>query len=332
MILTMNKKQKILLSVCLLLFPSFVSPAVPEKDIKLIPDLSIGADSGDENYIFGGIQDVALDSEENIYIFDWRNLQVRKFDPQGAFLSSLSLEEGQGPGEVSGPSAIVVTPSGEISVFDHGAKRLQMFDSEGKFRKSLQFGFQANHVVLYDTDKIAVLGLSDGALFHIYDREGRLLESFGQPFDVPSKLSQYKDIPMMRAPMRCNSSGGNKVFLTNPHRYEIFVFQDGQQVGSIKGKNEAFRPTSVTKSNVGSFGVVFPYLHIIEYRNTLYVCIRGFGSDAEHSLDVFENGSQKATLTVNGIPHVADAQGRLYFVEEEDYPRLVRYSPDFDTP
>jgi hypothetical protein len=321
----MKHKKKVLLSICLLLSTAFIFPAAQEEEIRLIPDLSIGSDAGDENYIFGGIQDVALDSEENIYIFDWRNLQVRKFDPQGTFLSSLTLEEGQGPGEVSGPSAIVVTPSGEISVYDLGAKRIQMFDSEGQLRKSLQLEFQATHVVLYDSNKIAVLGLSDNTIFHIYDREGRLLESFGQPFDVPSRLSQYKDMPIMRAPMRCNSSGGGRILLTNPHRYEISLFQDGQQLGSIKGKNDAFRPTFVTKSNIGSFGVAFPYLHIIEYQNTLYVCIRALDRDADNSLDVFENGNQITTLTVTGIPYVADAQGRLYFVEEEEFPRVVRY-------
>ena len=321
----MKDKQTVLLSVCLLLFTAFIFPADQEKKIRLISDLSIGADAGDENYIFGGIQDVALDSEENIYIFDWRNRQVRKFDPQGTFLSSLTVEEGQGPGEVSMPSATVVTPSGEILIFDSGAQRIQMFDSKGEFRKSLKFEFQATHAVLYDSNTIAVLGLSNGKLFHIYDLEGRILESFGQPFDVPSKLSQYKDMPIMRAPMRCNSSNEGRILLTNPHRYEISVLQDGQQVGSIKGKNEAFRPTSVTKSNVGSFGVVFPYLQIIEYQDILFVCIRGFGRDADNSLDVFENGDQIGTLKVNGILYVADAQGRLYFVEEEDFPRVVRY-------
>ena len=202
-----------------------------------------------------------------------------------------------------------------------------MFDSEGLFRRSLTFEFQPTHAVLYDSNKLAVLGLSDETLFHIYDLEGRLLESFGRPFDVPSKLSQYKDMPIMRAPMRCSSAGGARIWLTDPHRYEISVYQGGKKVGSIKGKNETFRPTAVTKSNIGSLGVVFPYLHIIEIedRNTLYVCIRGLAPDADNSLDVFENGDQKATLTVNGMPYVADAQGRLYFVEEEDFPRVVRY-------
>lgn len=321
----MKNKQKVLFIVYLLLFTAFAHPGVKEKDIKLIPDLSIGVDAGDENYIFGGIQDLALDSEENIYIFDWRYVQIRKFDAEGTFLSSFPLEEGQGPGEVSGPSAIVVTPSGEISVYDLGAKRIQMFDSEGQFRKSIQFDFQATHIAPYDSDNIAVLGLTDETLLHIYDREGKLLESFGQPFEVPSKLSQYKDMSIMRAPMRCNTSGGRRIFLVNPHRYEISVFQDGQRIGLIKGKNDAFRPIFVTKSNTGGIGVAFPYLHVIEYQDTLFVCIRGLGRDAKNHLDVFENGKQKATLTVTGILYVVDAQGRLYFIEEEDFPQVVRY-------
>ena len=73
----MKNKQNVLLSVCLLLLTASEFTASEKMEIKLISDLSIGADSGDENTIFGGIGDLALDSEENLYIFDSKNLQVR---------------------------------------------------------------------------------------------------------------------------------------------------------------------------------------------------------------------------------------------------------------
>ncbi len=303
-----------------------LATAIPKvNDFTLISDLSIGVDEGDENFMFGGILDIALDKEENIYVLDGRNLQIRKFDPQGAFLSSLSLEKGQGPREVSQASAIAVTPSGEIAVFDMGAKKLLMFDSEGQFRKPLQFDFQATDIAPYGPNQIAVLGLRDGTPLRIYDREGNLLESFGQPFEVPSKMSQYKDMPFMRAPMRFDSSSGHKAFLANPHRYEISIYKNGKLVGIVKGQDKNFRPIFVTKSNLGSIGVVFPILHILEHQNTMYVGIRALGKGAKHRLDIFVDSQPQGSVEVAGIPRAVDAQGRLYFMEEEDFPQLVRY-------
>ena len=312
--------------LCFSLFFLHTAANGKDKDIQLIPDLRIGIDEGDENLMFGGISDIALDSEENIYVLDWRNLQIRKFDPQGSFLSSITLEKGQGPREVSQPSAFLVTPSGELAVFDMGAKKLLMFDSEGQFRKPLQFDFQATDIALYGSNQIAVLGVKDGTLLRIFDWEGKFLESFGQPFEVRSKMSQYKDMPFMRCPMRFDSSSGNRVFLVNPHRYEISVLENGQFVGFIKGQNKSFQPISITKSNLGSMGIVFPVLHILEFENTMYVCIRGVGIGAKHQLDIFVDYKLMGSLEVVGIPRSVDAQGRLYFKEEEDYPQVVRYN------
>ncbi len=322
----LNKKRfSLMLGICLIFLNLHATALHRVNDLTLLSDFSIGVEEGDENFMFGSILDVALDSEENIYVLDSRNLQVRKFDPQGSFLFSLSLEKGQGPREVSQTSAIAVTPSGEIAVFDQGAKKLLLFDSQGQFRKPLQFDFQATDIAVYGPNQIAVLGIKDGAPLHIYDREGNYLESFGQLFEVPAKMSQYKDMAFMRAPMRFDSSSGNKVFLVNPHKYEISVIENGKFVGIVKGQNKTFLPIAITKSNLGSMGVVFPVLHILESQNTMYVCIRGRGIEAKHQLDVFLDSQLIGSLEVIGIPRAIDAQGRLYFIEEEDYPQVVRY-------
>ncbi len=315
----------VLMVLCFNPSAAFVAPVTTENDITLIRDLSIGIDEVDEDYMFGGILDIALDSQENIYIFDRRNLQIRKFDSQGTFLSSLSLEKGQGPREVSQPDAMVVAPSGAITIFDMGTKKLLMFDPEGEFHKSFQLDFQATDIALYGSNQIAVLGLKGETLLHIYDREGKLLESFGQPFEVPTNLSQYKDMPFLRAPMRFDSSTGHRIFLINPHKYEISVFENGKSVGIIKGRNKSFRPVFITKSNLGGMGIVFPILHILEYKKTVYVCIRGLDREAKHQLDIFVDSKLIGSLEVAGIPRAVDALGRIYFMEEEDYPQVVRY-------
>ena len=81
-----------------------------KQDIILQEDLSIGVDQGDENLIFGGISSIDFDSEDNIYILDWKTWRVQKFDSKGAFLRSISIQEGQGPQEITFPGIMAVSP------------------------------------------------------------------------------------------------------------------------------------------------------------------------------------------------------------------------------
>jgi hypothetical protein len=72
-----------------------------KTEISLQEDLSIGVDEGDENLIFGSIQSICIDAEDNVYILDTRMWRIQKFDSRGAFIESFPVQEGQGPGEIS---------------------------------------------------------------------------------------------------------------------------------------------------------------------------------------------------------------------------------------
>jgi len=42
-------------------------------------------------------------------------------------------------------------------------------------------------------------------------------------------------------------------------------------------------------------------------------------------MHVFENSKFITSLQVNGYAYAIDKKGRLYFSEESDYPKMVRY-------
>jgi len=69
-------------------------------DISLEKDLEIGIEEGDENYMFAGVIDVEVDSKGNIFVLDWKNRTVKKFDNKGKFICDIG-KKGQGPGEYS---------------------------------------------------------------------------------------------------------------------------------------------------------------------------------------------------------------------------------------
>jgi DNA-binding beta-propeller fold protein YncE len=83
--------------------------------------------------MFRQVTDVAWDSAGNTYISDgYVNSRVAKVDKGGNWLMSWG-EPGAGPGQFSTPHSIAVDAHDNIFVADRGNRRIQVFDTAGKF-------------------------------------------------------------------------------------------------------------------------------------------------------------------------------------------------------
>jgi DNA-binding beta-propeller fold protein YncE len=79
--------------------------------------------------------DVAWDSAGNIYITDgYVNSRVAKFDKNGDWIKSFG-EPGTGPGQFRLPHAIAIDRHDNLYVGDRTNRRIQVFDTEGKFQR-----------------------------------------------------------------------------------------------------------------------------------------------------------------------------------------------------
>jgi hypothetical protein len=77
--------------------------------------------------------DVAWDSQGNIYITDgYVNSRVAKYDKNGDWVKSWG-DKGTQPGQFRIPHAIVIDRNDNIYVGDRTNRRVQVFDTEGKF-------------------------------------------------------------------------------------------------------------------------------------------------------------------------------------------------------
>jgi sugar lactone lactonase YvrE len=77
--------------------------------------------------------DVTWDSKGNIYITDgYINSRVAKYDKNGDWVKSWG-EKGTGPGQFRLPHAIVADRNDNLYVGDRTNRRIQVFDTEGKF-------------------------------------------------------------------------------------------------------------------------------------------------------------------------------------------------------
>ena len=109
-------------------------PGRPDR-ILLADELTIGRDE-DKNCQFSELRSVQADSEGHIYAIDGRECTIKVFDPEGRFLRTIG-RKGQGPGELTFPSRIILTPQDEVVVLDAGNRRLSFFKRDGTLLREL---------------------------------------------------------------------------------------------------------------------------------------------------------------------------------------------------
>src|SRR5256885_1235358 len=83
--------------------------------------------------MFRQVTDVAWDASGNAYISDgYVNSRIAKVDKDGNWLKSWG-EPGDQPGQFNTPHSIAVDAHDDIYVADRGNRRIQVFDTDGKF-------------------------------------------------------------------------------------------------------------------------------------------------------------------------------------------------------
>ena len=70
--------------------------------------------------------DIAVASDDNVYVADAWNHRMQKFTSRGVFVSKWGTE-GSGDGEFSGPRGLAVASDGSVYVADGHNHRIQKF-------------------------------------------------------------------------------------------------------------------------------------------------------------------------------------------------------------
>ncbi|PYQ77240.1 MAG: 6-bladed beta-propeller [Acidobacteria bacterium] len=103
--------------------------------------------------------DIAWDSDDNIYVSDgYTNSRVAKFDKRGAWIKSWGSRGSGGqhadenPGQFNTPHNIGVDRQNNVYVADRGNRRIQVFDTDGRFLRMIHLN------VPYDKKRHPVLG------------------------------------------------------------------------------------------------------------------------------------------------------------------------------
>jgi len=287
--------------------------------VSLKPDLAIGVEDGDENLMFGRITRVDLDGKGNIYVLDYKFRKIAVFDKEGKPLRTIAVPAGQGPREATNLSGIAVTPGGTLFVND--TRKVIVYGPDGQFIRSFLIDFMVSSIGCPGTEDLVAIGPNGGKILHVFDQTGKLLASFGDTFTPPAELEPMKDMPMFGAPILFNCAKDGRIFVLNPHKYEISVFKDRKLELILEGRSELFKPIQ----KMGR-GFVSTAAHIVPSGEFVFVCFQNPDPKAKKTADVFQAGKQAGTIDVPGTPYVAESQGRIYFAEEEEFPKVVRYA------
>jgi len=174
-------------------------PLYGELVFDLEEDLSIGRDD-DKNYLFYMVRGIALDNQDNIYVTDWGNHRIQKFDRNGVYLQTIG-RQGQGPGEFEWTMDLRIDEStGNIYVKD-GLREIEKFDKQGSHVKKIKLEKSISYFFLSGNEHFITLQstVSDEEISKAIckvNSDGEILESYVK---VPYEMYYKREGEMVTA-------------------------------------------------------------------------------------------------------------------------------------
>lgn len=153
------------------------APAIPAPAPPRIRMLEGG--QGDAPGQYNEPRGIAIDDKGNIFVADFRNYRIQKFDAQGLFVTSWG-EDGDYPGQFKDPCGIAVDGKGRVYVADTFNNRVQVFDDRGKCILHFEGGFFAPRGLAVDRKGRIWVADSGNGMVKIFSKEGKPLRVIGQ--------------------------------------------------------------------------------------------------------------------------------------------------------
>lgn len=137
-----------------------------------------------ESY-FNQPRGVAVDSNSNIYVTDFHNHRIQKFDLDGNFIKSWG-KSGAFEGEFKEPTGIRIDKNDRIFVSDTWNQRIQVFNSEGEFLQIIGEDasfYGPRDLTLSDDGRLFVSDTGNRRIM-VFSPDGSLIKRFSTPPDL----------------------------------------------------------------------------------------------------------------------------------------------------
>jgi hypothetical protein len=322
-------------------------PMYGEGVFLIKEELSIGEEGKGEEYFFADARDIAVDEEGKFYILDIHEAHIKIFDKNGKYIKTIG-KKGQGPGEMSFPSSIQITPADEIAVNDSAARKIHFFDLEGNFLHAVS---QLN-MSFFTDPKIDRRG-NISASYMIVDKEVTyVLKTFDR--QLQESIAIFS-VVVLKYPKinpfypRCfwDLIKEDKIIWGFAEKYELFIIDsEGKTAKKI---TKEFDPVKITeeekesliqerfggRENMGSqvkliwddFHNPFIFLCVDDNGRIFTRTYEKEAESGEYYYDVFDpDGKYLAKIPLKSRPYVIK-KGKLYTIEKdnEGYQLVKRY-------
>lgn len=168
-------------------------------DGQLLEERTIGGVNGHEPGQFGWVTDIVKASDGTTYLSEYGEFDcLYKYSADGKYLSRFG-EHGDGPLQFSRPQTLAVDEEGLLWIADACNHRIQVVDwrgeapklvrilgKQGSGRGELQFPYG---MCLISDHRVLVSEFGNHRV-QCWDREGRVLKSWGRPGGEPGELNQ----------------------------------------------------------------------------------------------------------------------------------------------
>jgi hypothetical protein len=317
------------------------NPAPPKgtpAKLALKEEFSLGKGKKEEE-IFSEITSFVVDDEGNIYILDRKENKILVFDKKGNYLRSFG-KKGQGPGEMSGPVGIHLTPAKELLVEDGFNQRFAFFSLDGKFLKNISTAkFLTLAAVAIDSlgnmiaQYIAVGGNKINREIKKFDKDLNPLLTIAT-YDFPNimagKINPFSMLTIYRV------GKDDTILISNLDQYEIKVLNAEGKL--IKRILKDWKPVKITeeykrerlaqlppeaamiKDKIEVPKVFPPYENFfLDEQGRIFVKTFETGKTREeHFFDIFDAaGNYIARVALKGEEHLIKGE-RLYSIEETE--------------
>ncbi|MCJ8321356.1 MAG: peptidyl-alpha-hydroxyglycine alpha-amidating lyase family protein [Colwellia sp.] len=135
-------------------------------------------ENGYQLNLFNAPSDVALDSDNNIYVADGGNFRIVKFDTHGNLLKTWG-SKGKEEGLFNFPHSLVIDDQDLIYVTDRQNARIQVFNTDGDFKKQWQDIGYPYELEQFDENTLIFTDARSGEINKI-DFDGNVIERFGK--------------------------------------------------------------------------------------------------------------------------------------------------------
>jgi len=227
------------------------------------------------NAAFQNMADVAVDSQGNFYITEWRYHRVRKFDSAGTFVTSWGTY-GYGNGQFRIPNGLVIDSNDNVYVSDSENSRIQKFTSEGKFL--LKWGSYGGGNGRFRWP--AGMGVDTSDNVYVGDFHNRRIQKFSPTGSYISNFTNNS------GPLTVTVDGNNNIYVAEYYGNRVSKYTPSgsgasysTSWGSYGGSNGQFRrPQAITTDASNNVIVADTSNHRIQVFDSDGTFIRKWGS------------------------------------------------------